>query len=155
VASILTPDKQYNKKHALNFPICSECFNEVSFELSQIEKANQNKKLRKLESTYIDVFKGNSPPLPSNTKGRPKKQSPGLPFVGRKALKHFGSFQGSRIDSLYDSLNLVPDNKMYDAAIQHNLHHIPAIEELAKELGKLKLSDSLMVGIVESVVSSY
>ena len=150
VATILSPEKQNPKKHAFCFPICSECFNEVTFELSQIEKANQNKKLRKLESTYIEVFTN---PF-SKARKTGSSKSPGLPSVGRRALKqHFGSFHLARGENIIESLPSMTDNPMYMAAVANNLHHVPAIEELAIDLGKMKVSDSLMTGIVDKVTT--
>lgn len=149
VATILTHDKQHSKKHAFHFPICSECFNEVTFELSQLEKANQHKKLRKLDSTYIEVFKLKSP----KQKSHPQNPSPGLPSVGRRALKHFGSFHVGRTEHQLDMMPPLHNNKFYDAAAANNLHHIPAIEELSLDLGKLKLNDNILTGIVDSVPS--
>lgn len=59
-----------------------------------------------------------------------------------------------RTENQLDSISTMNDNKFYDAAVLHNLHHIPAIEELALDLGNMKINDTLLTGIVDSVTRS-
>lgn len=152
VATILAPEKQISKKHAFHFPICSDCFNEVTIELSQLEKANQHKRMRKLDSTYIEtLFRQKSP---TNHHMKPARYSPTFKSIARRALKHFGSFNLSRSENNFEHFPMDAHNKFFEAAVHHNLHHIPAIEEMSLDLVNMKLSDGLLAGILDSVVFS-
>ena len=150
VSKILDPHNKFTKKNSICFPICSECFNEVCLEMSQLDKSHHHRRLRKLESTYIETM--NFSPALKKPQLHSNKHSPIPHPSGKGRRRHFGSFQYIGIKPLFNIGPNLADSKIFAAAAQNSLQNVPAIEDLILEIEKLNLTDSLKIGIVEKVI---
>lgn len=150
VVKILDPLGKHTKKHSICFQLCNGCFNETLLELSHIDKSNQHKKLKKLESTFFEQFDPSGVKKPSKTgSGSPQHHHPtAMPFKRRQ--RNYGSFH-TTMPGMDDGAEMMFDNKVLEAARLHGLHKIPVIIEIAKDLEKLKINEPLAIDVLDNV----
>ena len=145
VLKILGANQKSMKKNLIIYNICSDCFNEVCLE---IEKLNKNKKgrsaLKKLESA-ID-------PGGISINQKPSRFSAQPPAISRRHRISFNLKTSNEAEQVsMGGYGGMGESRMSLLVKQNNLQQVPAMEELARELEKMNLPETLMVDVIEKV----
>ena len=148
VVQILGHSPKTEKKGCFFFQVCEDCFGEMEKQLLLLLKTGNSKKFKRLGKSNSEA---------ENLNGFEKLNMGASPFskklptaMQRRFRKMFaGSFNSPM--NMGDSGFSMYESRQGSGLRNNQLHQVPALDDLIKELESMNLSEQMMIGIAENV----
>ena len=175
--------KKNSKTQALHFKCCSDCLEQLTGSVEQLLKTNHNrgKQFRVKSDSFHEpepspgtqtarffnqalasvspikkdvVSQTNSSGSPSRSSGGPQAFNSNRRAMKLQHASSFGVIAYQSQTLLSDiTLSMGADDRLSHAVKQHNLNQVSGLQEFMIELNKLKLNETLTLGVVENFLS--